>query len=156
MAAPLAFTENKWSAVATQYDILFPEEKNGMVNELINRTLYNQTFPYQAFLHSFLLYILYLVLMAVIAMVFCVFQKRVCGLLVNGIIIVAGGISAFCDLKVKWFFPSAHAIVWKHYGAILKGTECTIGESYIYYLCLIGIGIMLIGCRMKKWNVANQ
>lgn len=156
MAAPLSFAENNWSTVATQYYILFPEEKKTMVNELINGTLYNQTFPYQAFLHSFLLYSLYFMLLSVISLLFYVFQKRIYGLLVNGVLIVAGGISAFCDLKIKWFLPSAHAIVWKHYDSVLKGSECTITGSYIYYLLLIGIGILLISIQVKKWNVIKS
>lgn len=128
MASPLSFWSNKWSAVVTQYYIFFPEEKKSMVNELINGTLYNQTFPYHAFFHSFLLYSLYFMLLAVIALLFCVPQKRVYGLLVNGVLIVAGGISAFCDLKMKCFFPSAHSIVWKHYNSVLKGEATKIGN----------------------------
>ena len=153
LATPYSYMGNQWSEVATKYYIVFPEEKDTMVNELINGTLYNHSLPMEAFFQSVLLYALYFILLSVISILMFVYQKQIYGFLINGVIVVAGGISAFCDFEMKWLLPSAHAIVWQHYGSVLKTESCTITDSYLYYLIVISVGILFIFRRLKTWNV---
>lgn len=153
MAIPYSFVGNRWSEVVTRFYLVFPEEKNSMINELINGRLYNQTTPLKAVVHTCMLYGLFLFLLAIVCFVAYMFQKRVVGTCICGIMILIGCAQAAWDTKGMWFFPTTHAIVWKHYAVVLRQMVYPISWSYLYFLFVILFCIGIIFVRIKHRNL---
>ena len=150
LAAPYSYVGNSWSNVVTKYYIAFPEEADSMANRLIHETLYNQTTPYMALLHSVLLYGLFMLLICVILLVAFVYAGRKNGLYAASLFVLAGGVFSVLGNKTMWLFPAAHTMVWKHYNLILRDRIMPIQASYLYFGILIVIGLLLVCTGIKN------
>lgn len=157
MAAPYSFVGNRWSDVATKFYLAFPEEKDSMINGLINGRLYNQTTPFEALFHTIFLYVLFLFLMSVVCFATYIFQERVAGTCICGVIIITGCFAFFGSMKKMWCFPVAHVIAWAHYDMVFRKMIYPFSGSYLYFLIWIavGSGMIVAGIRHKNFDVEN-
>lgn len=152
LALPYSYTGNAWSGVATKYHLMFPEEVESMVYNLINARLYNQTMPAEAFFHTFFLYCLYLFLLSVICFAAFMFCRRTAGILISGIIIIIGEVLTDSSNAAAWYMPTAHAVVWKHFDMVFRRTAYPISCSYLYFVSLIAAGIVIVLAGAKYRN----
>lgn len=154
LVLPYAYVGNTWSDVTTKYHIMFPQEENSMVYNLINARLYNQTTTVEAFFHTFFLYCLYLFLLSIICFIAFMFYQRTGGIIINGIIIVMGELLSMSSNLTEWCMPAAHAVVWKHFDMVFRRTIYPLSGSYVYFLFLIaaGIGIVLVRGRYRDFD----
>lgn len=152
IAAPHAYAGNVWSDVVTKYYLYFPNEKDGIENSLINGTLYNQKSPIQAFCHTFFLFFLLLFLLCMICLFGFVISKKIECIFLSGFLIVLGGITVYEDWKCKWYLPIVHTMVWQHYHPVLKKEIVSLWNSYLYFIVMIMILILLVFLGIKKKN----
>lgn len=152
LAFPYSYMQNTWSEVTTKYYIMFPEKIDNSISDLVNARLYNQTMPMEAFFHTFLLYCLYLFLLSMICFLAYMFYRRIAGIVINGIMIVLGEVAVLTNNAAGWCMPAPHAVVWKHYDMVFRQTGHPLSASYIYFILLIAVGIVLVLVRARYKN----
>lgn len=141
----------KYSNAITKYVSVFPERRGQYVVQLIPENLYNQIPLVNVMVHSVLLLILYFFMLAMLIFMFSVMNKKIIGIIVDGIIIIAGTISCAGRTSFMWMLPMAHTIPWLHYTEYSSKPVSPISVSYIYFfavdLLLVSISFILIKYR---------
>lgn len=130
----------KWdldfSDTITHYVATFPERANDYVVRLLPENLYNQLTLGRTVLHTFLLLSLYFFMMALILMLFTLLNNKLAGILVVGILIVAGVISCAANTVFMWFLPMSHAMTVAHFTKYISTEIFPIRASYLYFVLL--------------------
>lgn len=142
-----------WSDVVTKYGSRFPNEKNGFEAQLLPSNLYNQMNFFSAFLHTVLLLILYMFLIALILMMFRVLNLKIAGVFSAFAVVAAGLLTVTTGSEIRWAFPSAHAITWKHFTEVMRQPIVSMKTSYIYFAVLILAFLILDIFLIKNINV---
>ncbi|MGN1276112.1 MAG: hypothetical protein ACI4UK_03880 [Floccifex sp.] len=145
----------QWSNSITKYDAAFPEEAGGFVSRLLPSNLYNQIPIKIAAFEIILLLAMYLLTLALILCMMKMLYLRGAGLFTALAVIVLG--AAVCSLKIKamWAFPTANMLIWLHYEKILKEPITPIENSFLYFLLVIAVLIILNLFVMRQLQFIN-
>lgn len=143
---------NLWSNVTTKYLKYFPERTEHLVTKLIDGKLYNNMLPLKAFLLSFTLMILYMVLINMILMFCFTLGKHSVGIAGCAALICVSCASVEFDSPIKWILPTANVLPWQHYDAIYKKQVFNIGYSYLYFIILIVVLVMLSSIFIDNYD----
>lgn len=147
-----ADTSNHWSDVTAKYIAMFPEDYMNPVARLITGRQYNNFSPYEAAGYAFTLMFLFLVLLSMIKLVFFLYGKSTAGVALGGLLIGSGWTLNLLDTKLKWLFPMAHVIEWQHCDEIFRTMEVSMGQSYIYFLVIIMVLLILGIMQVDQYN----
>lgn len=131
------FASNIWSEVTTKYYIFAPNDYASRVANLTTGRLYNNLPPIDAALNIMGLMFLFLVLIAMMLLVGFVSKARMVGIVMTTGILCLGNVLAYLENNIRWFFPTAHAILEIHFDEIYKEPIMDMRLSYIYYIAFI-------------------
>lgn len=134
---------NNWSDVTTRYYMFAPDDIGGIVNNLITGRLYNNMTPITAFLNIAALMTLLIILISVILIMCFVLKNRTLGIGISAGIICIGNVMTYIENNIRWFFPTSHSIMEVHFDELYKNPVFDIRFSYLYYIALIFVFIMI-------------
>lgn len=129
---PIAVLENKWSYQCVKNTSLIPVY------------LYTQRSLLEVFLLTFSLSLAEMVLFLLIWLCFALSGKEVLGVIAYLIIFAANEYAIIKDYSWKWYLPLTNATVAEHYKTIYDGNRFPLWYSYVYYLFLVIILVILI------------
>ena len=132
-----------WSEVTTKYYIFAPNDTMSLVATLTTGRLYNNLPPWSAALHICGLMFLFLLLISLLLLVGFVCKMRVGGIILTVGLLCLGNVLAYMENNIRWLFPTAHAIMEIHFDEIYKKPIMDMRFSYIYYLLLIVVCVMI-------------
>lgn len=106
-----------------------------------------------ALISSTALLSLYFFLIALILLLFALMNSKLAGVLLVGILIVAGTISCAANAKFRWFLPMSHALTVQHFTEYTSAEIFPIGASYLYFI--VANLCMVIACAVisKRYQV---
>ena len=149
------YGENVWSEVTTRYYIFAPNDYLSIVATLTTGRLYNNLPPNDALIHILGLMFLFLVVIAMLLLVGFVCNLRVVGIVATTGILCIGNVLAYMENMVRWFFPTAHAVVEIHFDEIYKTPIMDMRLSYIYYLLLIVALFVIAYLAVDKYDFSK-
>ena len=132
-----------WSEVTTKYYIFAPNDTMSLVATLTTGRLYNNLPPWSAALHICGLMFLFLLLISLLLLVGFVCKMRVGGIILTVGLLCLGNVLAYMENNIRWLLPTAHAIMEIHFDEIYKKPIMDMRFSYIYYLLLIVVCVMI-------------
>lgn len=142
-----AIRENRWSDVVTKYAVMYSDDKNAVVTQLITGRLYNNFKPYMTVIYSFTLLFAMLFFLAMIKLCFFFIGRSTLGMVIVSVLMICGWTFSLIDMKIKWIFPLSHAVEWQHCDLIFKKMVVSMSESYLYFIAL-SIVMILISLRL--------
>lgn len=142
----------KWSSVAVNYLLTFPEESGSFAGTLLTGQLYRQMLLPEALAHSAALAALLLFLIGMIQLAFSVLRLRRIGFIVSAGMVAIGQALTFINSGAAWIFPVAHALVRGHYSDYYRKPIMQIELSYLYFGGLIFVLMVLAVWRIRKYN----
>lgn len=137
------YTGNLWSEVTTKYYIFAPNDTMSLVANLTTGRLYNNLPPWNATLHICGLMFLFLLLISMFLLVGFVCKMRMGGIILTVGLLCLGNVLAYMENNLRWLFPTAHAIMEIHFDEIYKKPIMDMRFSYVYYLILIVVCVMV-------------
>lgn len=137
------YAGNLWSEVTTKYYIFAPNDTMSMVANLTTGRLYNNLPPLDAALHICGLMFLFLLFISMFLLVGFVCKMRIGGIILTVGLLCLGNVLAYMENNIRWLFPTAHAIMEIHFDEIYKKPIMDMRFSYIYYLVLILVCVMV-------------
>ncbi len=146
------FLQNAWSDVTTRYYIFAPNDYMSLVANLTTGRLYNNVTVYEALFNIIGLMFLFMVLICSMLLVSFLCKMHTLGIIVTVGLLCIGNVLAYMENGIRWFFPTAHAILEIHNDPIYKKPIMDIGVSYIYYLVLIILIFMLAYMVLDKYD----
>lgn len=150
-----SFLVNGWSLVITRYGLYFPEKSSGFAATLITKELYNQIAPYKAVIIGFVLTLLYMVLIAMLLLLFHILNLRKAGIVVAVSIVAAGSALGIIKASAMWCFPMAHTMINLHFTEHLKEPIMRIEYSFLYFIGLVAVILILCLLAVKHTNFLN-
>lgn len=152
---PKGFTSNNWSRMVTHLAVDHKSESGSRLTQFINNRMYNNMKPYTAFIYTFAFMILYLFLIAVLMMVAFSLGKRIIGIGFCAAIMALGVGMSETGFSIMWLFPATHALMWSHFDRIMKKQIMSVRISYLYFLSLIVIGIVISLIAIRHYDFAK-
>lgn len=146
---------NNWSDVVTKYYIFAPDDTGGIVNNLITGRLYNNMTPVTAFFNIAGLMTLLLILISIILIMSFVLKNRTLGIGITAGIICIGNVMTYMENKIRWIFPTSHSVMEIHFDEIYRKPIFDIRFSYLYYIALIFIFIMVSIFNLDKLDFSR-
>jgi len=137
------YTGNLWSEITTKYYLFAPNDTMSMVANLTTGRLYNNLPPCNAVLHICGLMFLFLLLISMLLLTGFVCKMRIGGIVLTVGLLCLGNVLAYMENNIRWLFPTAHAILEIHFDEIYKKPIMDMRFSYIYYLVLILVCVMV-------------
>ena len=128
------YTANVWSEVSTKYYLFAPFEYDSKVANLTTGRLYNNLSPVAATGHILGLMLLLLITISMILIVGFVWKARIAGIILVTALLCIGNVLAYIENRVRFLFPTAHAVLEIHFDEIYKKPVLDIRLSYIYYV----------------------
>lgn len=153
MTLPKGFFGVEWSDTVTKYVSMFPNERFTMMSQYLPSNLFNQMSLPSALLHTTLLLILYLFSLSLIITFFRILGMRAAGIAAAFGVVAAGVLTCAIQVKAMWAFPMSHTVTWLHYDTALREPKVPMQASYIYFACLIALGIIANVIAIKKNNI---
>lgn len=138
-----------WSDVVTKYEARFPSEIGNFVSQFLPSNLYNQLDLYNALIQTIVLLTMYLFFLSMIIYFFKLIHVQSFGVFAALFVVAAGVITTSLDMELKWVFPTANTIVWLHFDEILRETSYPIWMSYMYFIVL-NIIMVVVNYQMIK------
>ena len=138
----------EWSEAVRKYAARFPEESGNFDSELLPSNLYNQIPMMTALWQSSLLLFEYLLSLSLIIYLAKILFGGAVGLGGAVLVIAVGSAAQYSPLK--WAFPAANTIIWRHYTEFLRELVYPMWASFLY---LGAMPLLLIfGCfiALKK------
>jgi len=146
----------EYCGAVTRYGTYFPQSTGKYVLTLIPANLYYQESFAMALVHSALLSFLEFILIGVFLLFFSVINHGFIGLLVQVITLSLSTVFVYADSTAKWIFPTAHTTIWLHKNALLEAEVFPMYLSYLYFLGLIALLVILIFVFLKKYECARN
>lgn len=137
------YAGNLWSEITTKYYLFAPNDTMSMVANLTTGRLYNNLPPWNAALHICGLVFLFLLLISMLLLIGFVCKMRIGGIVLTVGLLCLGNVLAYMENNIRWLFPTAHAILEIHFDEIYKKPIMDMRFSYIYYLVLILVCVMV-------------
>lgn len=150
------YCANIWSYYTTLTSKNYPEIFNNSNNIFLEKNLYLQAYPFEAFLRIILLFFLYMQLICSILIFFKLINKRMLGVIFVFIEIIGGMITWGLVSDIMWFFPMANAVFSWHYIDFLSQENIPIWYSYLYFIIPILILNILNFIIVKKHNFIDD
>lgn len=146
------YVGNTWSEVTTKYYIFAPNDYGSIVANLTTGRLYNNLPPNDAGLHILGLMFLFLLLISMMLLASFVCKMRVGGIVAVTAILCIGNVLAYMENQIRWFLPTAHAILELHFDEIYKKPIMDMRLSYLYYLILLVICFLIAYLRIDSYD----
>ena len=134
---------NAWSEITTKYYLFAPNEYAGTVANLTTGRLYNNLPPVNAAVHIVLLMFLFFMVIAMLLLVGFVGGAQSAGIVVATGILCIGNVLAYMENRLRWVFPTAHAILELHFDPIYNTPVFDVWLSYVYYVGLLFVLFMV-------------
>ena len=128
---------NKWSDVTTRYYLFAPDDYGSIVANLTTGRLYNNMPPLEATLNILAVMFLFLVLISMLLLTFFVCKARMLGIVMTTAILCVGNVLAYMENRVRWVFPTSHAIMEIHFDELYRKPVMDMSWSFIYYIMII-------------------
>lgn len=138
-----------YSYAVTRYVAVFPERAGEYVVQLVPENLYNQIPLPVAVFHTAFLLMLYFMMLAMLILLFSLIKRKIVGIFLDGVIILAGTVSCAGRMAYMWVFPMAHTIPWLHYPEYRSKAVLPMGCSYLYF-CIIDAVLATLSFAMSK------
>ncbi|MDE6627454.1 MAG: hypothetical protein K2K56_13950 [Lachnospiraceae bacterium] len=145
----------EFSEAVTHYVAVFPEKSGDYVVELLPENLYNQMSLQTAVLHTSILMFLNFILISRILLLASLLNKKRIGIFVNVFLIACGAACSSLRLKLMWFFPLAHFVLQVHFREYLTKEIFPVYGSYIYFVMLNFVLLVLCFVFVDKYQVAG-
>ncbi len=133
----------QYCGAVTRYGIFFPDRTGEYVTTLIPPNLYNQESFDMAFVHSAVLLFLEFLLTGMVLLFFSVVNLKFVGIITEVVLTALSAILTNSGMALKWLLPTAHTTIWLHKDAILEKEVFPMYLSYLYFVVLIIIFIVL-------------
>lgn len=146
------YADNQWSKITTKYYLFAPNDYMSTVANLTTGRLYNNLPPWDAALHICGLMFLFLLLISMLLLAAFVCKIRMGGIISTVGLLCLGNILAYMEKFIRWFFPTAHAILEIHFDEIYKMPIMDIRFSYIYYFVLIMVSFLVSYVTMEGYD----
>lgn len=146
----------KYSYAITHFVSRFPERRGDYVVELLPENLYNQVPLDDALFHTVLLMVYYFLVLAFNLMIFHLLKKKYIGIIINVLLIVVGAITCAIRTRIMWLFPMAHTIVWLHFKEYIAAEEFSLLGSYIYFVLILVVQILLCFCLKGFYQLGRR
>ncbi len=140
------FAGNAWSLAVLNFKDFFGTS----VPEYISSDLYWQMSPYGACVKGCILLVGYFLLVGMLLLVFAVYDKKKTGMMVIAGILAVGTGAAALDAPAAWCFPTAHAILGKHFQGMLREVRMEFGISVAYEASAIILLFLFAYIGMKR------
>lgn len=146
------FWGGKWSRVATDFVLEFPEKTSNFGVRLLPVNLYNQMSVFDAAVKSYLLVFAYLMIIGLLMLAFSLARQKNAGFVVTGCVISLG--TAFCSVNTQlmWIMPMANTIVWLHYTKYFKRPVVPIMFSVCYLLAVIAVLLLFCVFAVRRFD----
>ena len=142
-----------WSNTARKYISRFPNEMENYISQFLSSSLYNQMDLKTTLIHTTLFLVLFMLLTALILMTFRILYLRSAGIFTAFFVVALGLVTCSAGTDSMWYFPSAHALTWKHFKDILREPVMPLSESYKYFGVLIVFFIAVDLVILNKMNI---
>lgn len=116
----------------------------------LDNSVLRQARPFEAILHGVLLMLLFIVAVGCVQLLFALMQRKVISVFVNLSACAAGLILLIVDIRIKWLFPISNAVFGWHYDDIYNETDMPISASYIYFIAVIVVMLLLL------WKITKR
>lgn len=146
---------NIWSYYTTLTPKNYPEIFNNSNNIFLEKNLYLQAYPFDAFFKIISLFFLYMQWICSILIFFKLINKRMLGVIIVFIAIIGGMITWGLVSDIMWFFPMANAVFSWHYIDFLSKENVPMWYSYLYFIVPILILNVFNFIMVKKYNFVN-
>ena len=80
---------------------------------------------------------------------------RIAGIVLTVGVLCLGNVLAYMESNIRWLFPTAHAILEIHFDEIYKKPIMDMRFSYIYYLFLIVICMMISYVAIEHYDFSR-
>ena len=155
--AILIIPKGQWifhfSDATTKYLSVYPDRTGDAVVQLLPINLYNQVTLPVAVRETFLLLVLYFFLLALVLLLSSLVGHKGIGIIMDGFLVVGGTILCAARSQIQWLFPMAHTIPWLHYSEYYRKQVFPIIGSYLYFVAIDIILILLcltVGVKHRK------
>lgn len=149
------FIGTDWSDTVTKYLSRFPEERDGVISELLPSNLYNQISFRGAFLHTLFFLILYMLLLALVLLLFRILYLKSAGIFAVVLLVAAGQMTMVTGSRFRWFFPQAHALTWGHFMELMRKPVMPMENSYFYFAVLTAVLLVANIIIMKRADIST-
>lgn len=153
----LIMPNGKWdynfSDAVRNYAAAYPERSGDYVVRLLPENLYNQMTLYKAVIHTFCFLILYFLFLSLVLLLSALLNKKMLGILADGIIIAAGAIACASRTAFMWFLPMSHTITWFHYTEYMRREIFPINGSYLYFAAINVCMVILCVLAGRRYQV---
>lgn len=149
------YADNVWSEITTKYYLFAPNDYMSIVANLTTGRLYNNLPPLEAALHICGLMFLFLLLISMMLFNGFVCRMRVASIIFTVGLLSLGNVLAYMENNLRWFFPTAHAILEIHFDEIYKKPIMDLRISYIYYLICILAGFLISYMLMERYDFSK-
>ena len=147
---------NVWSYYTTLTSKNYPEIFNNSNNIFLEKNLYLQAYPFDAFIKIISLFCLYMQWICSILIFFKLINKRMLGIIFVFIEIIGGMITWGLVSNIMWLFPMANAVFSWHYIDFLSQESIPLWYSYLYFSVPILILNILNFIMVKKYNFIDE
>lgn len=150
------FLANVWSyyTVLTPKD--YPEVFTSSNNVFLEKNLYLQSYPFDAFVKVVSLFFLYMQWICSILILFKLINKRMLGVILVFAEIIAGMITWGLVSDIMWLFPMANAVFSWHYDSFLSDETIPMWYSYAYFLVPIVVLNSISIILVKRHNFVEN
>lgn len=142
---------NGWSLTVTNYQDFYGAEAVCYIPV----ELYWQMPPYEAFLKSVFLIFGYFILTGMGLLLFSIYDLKKIGFAIVTAILAIGTAAAAAGFSVMWLFPTAHAILEKHFDTIKRTQWPDIVYSLLYDFLLVFMLIVIATKKMKHKKIIS-
>ena len=149
------YVGNWWSEISTKYYLFAPNDYMSTVANLTTGRLYNNLRPWDAALHILGLMFLFLLFISMLLLIGFVCKIRIGGIMLTVGVLCLGNVLAYMENSIRWFFPTAHAILEIHFDEIYKKPIMEMWGSYFYYVILILIGFLISYITIDRYDFSK-
>jgi len=136
----------RYSDALMRYSEVFPEKAGGYITNLFPTQFYNQTTAVGSFLYSVSIWILFYNALSLIIITMSFYSQKIAGIIIDSVLVIAGAISS----NIQWFFPLPHVVLYMHYEEYAAIPKISPGWSYLYFISLNVILIVVCLVFAKK------
>lgn len=145
-----------WSDYMTVFDQMFPEQYMYNTNLFIGAGTVTQGSPIRVITQSVLLMMCCLLLIALLLAMCKLLGKKIYGLFLTIVLIGIGAVGCTYFGDAKWIFPMAHTIFGQHFLEFFAKPECPLYASYIYFLALCAVILVIDIVLVKKIRIGDD
>lgn len=147
---PFFFIGNIWSDFVFYFDQKYKDIVPDSLKTVPKEVFKYERYPYTIAIHCFLLAFLTLLVLGTIVLLFSIIGKKAIGLVINMCSIGFMVLFANYRVKIMWLSPTSHGVLALHHISILKELTIPLYWSYLYFLVVETILLVLCYRFLKK------